>query len=229
MVSEEIQQQFKNARDRADDDALLKIFEENPDLSVNYVFQSDNSTAFHQAALRGRPKPLEYYINRDANLFFTDSRGLNAAHTVCASYVDDRAGSLRCLQLLLEKDPSLLNVQTLSSEITRESGLTCLHLATDRSKLDMVNWLLDKGADTTIKTDEGETAWDLAVRSLRKLSSRLTAMPIEREATMDVFSAFVQREVRLSSHPRILGHVWVRKIRNLELYRPHRLSVSTTR
>lgn len=226
MVSEEIQWQLNIARDRVDHDALLKVFEENPDLDVNYTFQIDKATPLHLAALYGQPKALGYYINRGANPSFIDARGLNAAHTVCGSHLDDRTGSLKCLQILLEKDPSLINVQTLASEITQESGLTCLHLAVYRSKLDIVNWLLDRGADTTIKTEDGETAWDVAVDSLRRLSSRLTMMPIDREATMDIFCAFVQREARLSNYPEIFGHVWIRKIRDLELYRPHRLSVS---
>ncbi|QRW00381.1 acyl-CoA-binding protein [Ceratobasidium sp. AG-Ba] len=64
-------------------------------------------------------------------------------------------GDVLGLQLLLDADPSLVNDRD-------EFDYTPLHLAADRGHLNVVRLLLSKGADASLKDQDGDTALEIA-------------------------------------------------------------------
>ncbi|CEL52223.1 Acyl-CoA-binding domain-containing protein 1 OS=Arabidopsis thaliana GN=ACBP1 PE=1 SV=2 [Rhizoctonia solani AG-1 IB] len=78
-----------------------------------------------------------------------DTGGEDSVHGYAVS------GNLERLRDYLDKQPEQLNSRD-------EFEYTPLHLATDRGHLEVVRFLLDKGADVTLKDQDGDTSLEIA-------------------------------------------------------------------
>lgn len=84
----------------------------------------------------------------------------------------DQPDYLEVLQFILDKNPHVNQIMyenhPQSYELQKAFGIaTPLHEAAEMGKLDVVNALLAKGADRTVKDARGETALDRAERNHR--------------------------------------------------------------
>lgn len=86
------------------------------------------------------------------------------------------------------------------NEQSKYFGQTCLHIATDQTLLQTVEWLLDKGAITGARDHGGQTAWDLAISRVKTCAfERLTwaaSVPFMEE--IKVMDAYLTREVAIN-------------------------------
>ncbi|KAF8610656.1 ankyrin [Ceratobasidium sp. AG-I] len=65
------------------------------------------------------------------------------------------SGNIGGLEALLDEQPALVNARD-------EFEYTPLHLAADRGHLDVIRLLLSRGADTTLKDQDGDTGLEIA-------------------------------------------------------------------
>lgn len=85
------------------------------------------------------------------------------------------------------------------------SGKTCLHLAAQYSFPATVKYLLNKGADPSLKDKKDETAWDLALEEITSTDDDW----IKLQAAIKVMDLFLDRE-RMGIGR---GHLYHAKIR----------------
>lgn len=105
-------------------------------------------TPLHVAFTSGSYEIIELLIRVGADSKLLDDGGHSAAHVAAQS------GHFDLMQVLLECTPELVDAQT-------HNGLTCLHIAAQWDREDMVEWLLKTGADPGALYDNLYTAWDL--------------------------------------------------------------------
>jgi len=85
-----------------------------------------------------------------------DRQSNEAAPVVSAALEGDLSG----LQTIIQADSSLVNYQD-------DQGMTPLHFAADRGHAHVVQWLVEHGADRSIKDVDDMTAYDVAELSGR--------------------------------------------------------------
>lgn len=210
MVPEAVEEEFTAAATSGDVDALRRIFADNPILNVKDAF----NFALHEAVASDKPAAVEYLLSRGADPQCTDICGYNTAHA--AIRLEDQDSSTNILRILFEKDPTLIDSRAKQTS----EGHSCLHLAIGYNKVDVLNWLLDKGADTTVQATDGSTSWDL-------ISSELTSSSgVNKDAAVDLFCAFVQREARNFDSALWYNRIEVTAMRNLRVYQPTYFTVS---
>lgn len=140
-------------------------------------------------AFRNTPPIISYLIDKGADITITDKKGNNLAYYLIESYRSDKQEEFKKkLQILtqkgfdftaLQKDKSTLyhlainkrNVNLLKEialpnidiNAKNSNGLTVLHKAVMTAKnLTIIKYLLQNGANKSIKTDFDETVYDLA-------------------------------------------------------------------
>lgn len=122
----------------------------------------EGMTALHYACKAGNTGCLRVLINckRNATTSLTDNAGATPLHLAC-----NHQQNSECAKLLLENDTNI--------DERDFKGMTPLHLACSAGNLDIVNILLSKKADPTLRTDSGKTPADLTESDeiKRRLSS----------------------------------------------------------
>jgi ankyrin repeat protein len=105
---------------------------------VNAKLKS-GASAFMLAAFKGNVHMLRFLQQRGADVAYMLPIGETAMHGAC------RRGQTACAQALLEMGLSV------DAPANSTSGFSPLHAAACRGQLDMVRWLVEKGADLEIK------------------------------------------------------------------------------
>lgn len=111
-----------------------------------------NRTALHLAAWRGNAEIIQALIKAKADVLAVAQDGYGALHFAVNS------GSLPAVEALLCKS---VNAQLRLKLIKNKR--TALHLAAAKNNLDIVQYLINHGADPLSLTKSGETPSDLAV------------------------------------------------------------------
>ena len=107
-------------------------------------------TALHLAAWKGNPELVQLLLRSKASTLVKAKDNFSALHFATQS------GSLRCCELLLEKNPKLL------SESISKGQKKPLHMAASKNNFELCKLFLDKGADPTALTTTRQTALDFA-------------------------------------------------------------------
>lgn len=120
-------------------------------IDINHRLYPTRSTLLHSASWRGSLKCVKVLINAGADVNAKDWYDLTPLHCACTE------SSLACAKVLVEANA---NVNAPSN-----SGRTSLHYAcktSHRDGADIVQLLLEAGADATIKDNGGQLPIDLA-------------------------------------------------------------------
>ncbi|WP_392437875.1 ankyrin repeat domain-containing protein [Cruoricaptor ignavus] len=180
---------------RATDASVAGYFFDN---TQNINTKSKNgTTVLLNAAAKASPEVLELALNKGADVKAADNQGKNALYYLINSYSSKTAGDfdkkLKILQkaglnlaavqgdgsnayhiAIAKNDPALLEkVSTFGADINQKNkeGYTPLHRAAMLSADDtLMKSLLTMGADKSVQTEFGETAYELAAEneSLKK-------------------------------------------------------------
>ena len=148
---------------------------------VNLLLQSkanpnqENALALMFSALQGCPDIVQLLLEYGADPnSISDIDGFTALHYVLESYTktphnDDNEKKLTIIQQLLEKGANIINIQN-------ENGLTALMMASDEGLSEVVELLLQNGADPNIRDKNGRTA----IHYIMILDDRETPRPSEK-------------------------------------------------
>jgi ankyrin repeat protein len=114
-------------------------------------YSPDGWTPLHLAAAFGSPEATEFLLNEgaDPNARSKNALDNNPLHACCAI-----SHNTHIAKLLLDKGADVNAVQ--------HGGFTALHSVAFSGDLPLVRLLLDSGAKLDPKTDDGQTALDLA-------------------------------------------------------------------
>ncbi|XP_050406194.1 serine/threonine-protein phosphatase 6 regulatory ankyrin repeat subunit B [Patella vulgata] len=120
-------------------DYLKTIFKVLPDIPLSVVNMPDaeGASAVITACQNGNFEHLKILVDRGASVSLRDKCKRTALHH-CADNLEDT----RCAELVLRKDPSLLNIEDYE-------GLNPLHLAVITGNIPLIRLLLKRGADLT--------------------------------------------------------------------------------
>lgn len=113
-------------------------------------------TPLHRAAKLGNERMVTALLAHE----LTDVNAVNGAGwtSLHIAATDGIPGVVR----MLADDPEIdLDVAH------RDTGQTALHYAAEKGSLGCVKWLVEAGADTTLKTNDGQTAADIAAKNGR--------------------------------------------------------------
>ena len=113
-----------------------------------------NRTALHLAAWRGNAEIIQALLKAKADVLAVAQDGYGAIHFAVNS------GSLPAVESLLSKS---MNAQ-LRLKLVKNKR-TALHLAAAKNNLEIVQYLINHGADPLALTKSGETPSDLAVNT----------------------------------------------------------------
>lgn len=165
---------------------VVKLFAEKTK-DINHTNKKGQSALTR--SFRNIPKVISYLINKGADITVTDLKGNHLAYYLIDSYrpnkkedfkekvkiltqkgfdftIPQKNGNTlyhlaidkKNIDLLKEIESFHIDINTKNNE-----GLTVLHKAVMTAKnLDIIKYLLQKGADKSIKTDFDETVYDLA-------------------------------------------------------------------
>ena len=116
-------------------------------------------TALQRALGGGYFECAEALMEGGADPKIADSAKRTCIHYVCLSPTPDTA--LNCLQLLFDKDPE--GMAAIIDNPTK-SGSTALHCAVEKRALETVKFLIERGADPSIKDENGsgKSCFDMA-------------------------------------------------------------------
>lgn len=128
-----------------------------------------HATALMLAAKLNKAHIVEILLQTNAAVDTKDAHGKNALMHAAVN------NSLEALDILLTKaTKEIINAQD-------KYGKTALMYAISNINNVMVKRLLDAGADTTLKNDEGQAALDLALKSVKDMDRGLCSHPKTRE------------------------------------------------
>ena len=113
-------------------------------------------TALHYAAKWGRTEVVKVLLDRGATINAPNAKGRTALLEACA-FVLWSAGRIGVVKVLLERGTS-----TSIIDVVDISGDTALHCAARCCNAEMVQLLLDNGANNSWKNGNRQTALDIA-------------------------------------------------------------------
>lgn len=105
-------------------------------------------TPLHLASWKGSKEIIEILLNYKAKTILKAKDNYNSLHFAIQS------NSLECCKLLIQYDKSLLNTRI------SKGNKTALHLAASKNNYEIVEYLLEAGADPTALTNKKQTALD---------------------------------------------------------------------
>lgn len=117
------------------------------------------------------------------------------------------------MRVILDKDNTIVNA--VSSLL---GDRTCLRYAADSNKAQLVNWLLDRKADTTIRDGVGETAWDMVNRNPAKKLEAFLAFVLREESKQLTRSASTDPNPRLGAWGAVELYYYRRASASTKLY-----------
>ncbi len=116
----------------------------------------DGTTALQLAAFYGHPKTVQLLLEAGADVAQV-SDNLQRTTALHQGVAQRRQETARSICSLLVDAGAPVNAQ-------QAGGFTALHLAASRGRRDLVQLLLERGADPQLDSDSGHTAGDLARR-----------------------------------------------------------------
>ena len=135
---------------------------------------SSKRTALHLACWSGHTDIVRLLIQSKANVNAKALDQFTALHFI--SQKDNI--SIEIFKLLIRKDKSLLNYRI------SKGNKTALHLASSKNLINNVKILLELGADISAKTNQGQTALDLATNTeVRELIQSYTTGEISTKTS----------------------------------------------
>ena len=137
-----------------DGDRLRALLEENPALVS--VWSEDGFTPLHFAAFFGHPEAAKLLVERGADL---EARSTNEQFALDAAplHSASAAGHIEACRVLLDAGADVNAVQ--------HGGYTALLDAAANGNDELVDLLLERGADRTARLDDGRTFDDLRSRA----------------------------------------------------------------
>jgi uncharacterized protein len=130
---------------------VARMLKENPRLVTQR--SHDGWTALHLAAFFGHLEPVKMLLDAGAPML-TISNNNEANLPINAAAAGRRNAVVR---LLVERGCS-------PDARASDQGYTALHLAANNGNVELIEFLIQAGADRNLKTGAGETAYDLAVK-----------------------------------------------------------------
>lgn len=146
---------------------------------------TEGQTAVHVASILGNSDIIAALLEAGANAAIRDSRGLTPLHYAC------QENQYVIIRILVDKGNA--NVQARSSR----GGWVPLHEAASRGFLDCIKALLALNAPCRPRTDDGETPYDLALKSGYNECAALLenyVAPVSKTKRSDWFHHNVSRE-----------------------------------
>ena len=124
--------------------------------NVNAV-GAQGRTALHRALAGGCDVCAAALLDSGADATIADS--MKRTSLIYAVLGPDTDAAMRCLEVLFERqEEALLNVINHATK----SGTTALHCATEKKAVDMVRFLVERGADPNLKDDDDKSSIDIA-------------------------------------------------------------------
>ena len=126
---------------------------------------NENWTALHHAASNGHSKAVQVLLDRGTSIDATNNEGRTALHEACASAMEALSSRyFGVVKVLFELERG--TGTSTSINVADRSGDTALHCAVRNpsTNTEMIQLLLDNGANTDLKNVDGETALDIARR-----------------------------------------------------------------
>jgi uncharacterized protein len=132
---------------------LHVLLDDDPDLAA--AWSEDGFTPLHYAAFFGHPAAAKLLVDRGADL---EARSTNTQFALDAAplHSASAAGQLQVCEVLLDAGADVNAVQ--------HGGYTALLDAAANQNEELVEFLLERGADRTARLDDGRGLEDLAVR-----------------------------------------------------------------
>ena len=124
---------------------------------VDVNAQKKNSfTSLHEAAFKGRVEVTQVLLNHGANAKLETKDGETALHIVSRGEYDSQEQGAVTARLLLEHGVDV--------NARKKNSFTSLHEAAFKGRVEVTQVLLDHGANTTLETEDGETALHIVSR-----------------------------------------------------------------
>ena len=143
----------KVAKD-GDVQACIEILQAGADVNA---IGAQGRTALHRALAGGYDACAATLLDSGADVTIKDAMCRSSLVYACLGPEAD--ASLRCVTMLFEKQEeataSVLNAAT-------KSGSTALHCAVEKRALDLVRFLVERGADAELRDEDGKSSVDLA-------------------------------------------------------------------
>lgn len=133
--------------------AKIKQLVEQQGVDVNAQYSSTGGTALMYASLRGHLEIVKYLISKGADVNAKNDNGLTALMAASGD-----KGKLEIIKALVEGKGGLLSVFSKGADVNAQddNGETALMRACANGKLEIVKYLISKGADVNAKITVGQ-------------------------------------------------------------------------
>ena len=129
-------------------DDVSRIIKQKPNL-INSMRFGNGWTLLMYAASNDRKGIVEYLLNQQYDLSVVEKDGFNVLHFIVVCSDDDVT-----FELLNSLDISQLNDDVINKQTIDK--VTPLHWAAKKNKHKSIVWLMDQGADPSLKDNDGE-------------------------------------------------------------------------
>ena len=159
---------------------------------INAVDKTSSATALMFASQEGRLDVVKFLVEKGADVNAVTT-GRASGHT--ALTLASQGGYLDVLEFLVDKGADV-NARTTGDV---EGGTTALMIASQKGYFDIVKFLAEKGADVNAVNQEGKTARDYAIKSVKtKVSDYIETLlkynPFTCKSYKSTFTYFTQAE-----------------------------------
>lgn len=155
----EFNKQFMKAVENDDANKAKELLSKNP--SLIKISDKEGNLPIHIAAQYGSIKILNLFYQKKVNFSVYSPKDLNALH-VAVQYNQKEALNLIIDMLQKRTKKPIPNI------INEQRGFSALHIASREGRLDIIKYLIAKGADVNAKAMDGSTPVDLAVKYHQK-------------------------------------------------------------